>query len=140
MILRKCTVCELVATNEEELQLFTKDKRRKYGRGSTCTSCENKRKQKWKDENKELDVKIRRNCFHVSAYGITTEEYEECMSTSDCCEICGTNEKLVYDHDHTTMEFRGVLCRGCNSALGHLGDNREGLVKALSYFDSRQKS
>ena len=137
MIIRKCTVCDLVATNEIELQLFTKDKRRKYGRGSTCTSCENKRKTKWKEENKELDVKIRRNCFHIKAYGVTTEEYAESMSTSDCCEICHSVSNLVYDHDHITMEFRGVLCRGCNSALGHLGDNKEGVAKALEYLNKR---
>ena len=71
-------------------------------------------------------------------YGITLEEYEIAMNTSTSCEICGSEDKLCYDHDHNTMEFRGILCMGCNSALGHLGDNREGLLKALSYFDSRQ--
>lgn len=32
------------------------------------------------------------------------------------------------------MKFRGVLCMECNSALGKLGDNEEGLIKALKYI------
>jgi hypothetical protein len=32
------------------------------------------------------------------------------------------------------MEFRGVLCRTCNKAVGQLGDNVEGLQKALDYL------
>ena len=67
-------------------------------------------------------------------YGITYEYYLECMATSDVCEICGTNENLVYDHCHDSMAFRGVLCRSHNVALGKLGDNSEGVKKAYDYL------
>ena len=67
-------------------------------------------------------------------YGITLEEYHKCMRTSDVCEICGRDSKLCYDHDHISNNFRGVLCRGCNIGLGLLGDNIDGLERALNYL------
>ncbi len=56
------------------------------------------------------------------------------MATSDCCEICGHKEHLVYDHCHDTMEFRGVLCSRCNGALGKLGDTVEDIERVLDYL------
>jgi len=96
--LRVCRKCDLHAYTREDLEAFEKGNPNKYpyGRQTICVACERK------DKASRM-IKHR--------YGVTKEEYEECMNTSDCCEICGTNEKLVYDHDHTTMEFRGVLCR-----------------------------
>lgn len=34
------------------------------------------------------------------------------------CEICNTDKKLVRDHCHDSMMFRGVLCYFCNHKLG----------------------
>lgn len=39
------------------------------------------------------------------------------------------------DHDHENGRVRGVLCIRCNSALGKLGDNTEGLQRAMDYLD-----
>jgi hypothetical protein len=54
------------------------------------------------------------------------------------CENCGRSQKgrggLCLDHDHVTGKFRGWLCRPCNLAIGNLGDNREGLLRALGYL------
>ena len=47
--LRKCTQCGKEAWTRDDLEEFSKDKRRKYGRGSTCNECENKRKAEWKE-------------------------------------------------------------------------------------------
>jgi len=38
------------------------------------------------------------------------------------------------DHNHTTGEFRGVLCNGCNRALGLFKDNEEVVKTALEYL------
>jgi hypothetical protein len=32
----------------------------------------------------------------------------------EACEHCGKVGEVVYDHDHTTGEFRAWLCRSCN--------------------------
>jgi hypothetical protein len=54
----------------------------------------------------------------------------------DECDCCGkTHHKtLVLDHDHNTLRFRGWICEDCNHGLGKLGDNIEGVNKALQYL------
>ena len=54
--------------------------------------------------------------------------------TCDCCGGSDELEKLHLDHDHKTGIFRGYLCRSCNTGIGSLGDNIEGLQKALTYL------
>lgn len=77
-----------------------------------CKSCHNKQMQ-WKRETK---VKFLHKC-------------------SGYCDICGVKEdSLHFDHDHTTLKFRGWLCRECNTGLGKLGDTVESLERALKYL------
>lgn len=52
----------------------------------------------------------------------------------DCCGIYKGRNKLRVDHDHETNLFRGWLCENCNTGIGRLGDNEEGLKKALNYL------
>lgn len=51
-----------------------------------------------------------------------------------CCGVVTEPSSLFLDHDHTTYKFRGWVCRGCNSGIGNLGDNLEGLEKAIAYL------
>lgn len=51
------------------------------------------------------------------------------------CEICGASERLVGDHDHTSMEFRGTLCEACNKAIGLMRDNPSRLLAAADYLN-----
>jgi hypothetical protein len=56
----------------------------------------------------------------------------------DTCECCGAppgKQALALDHCHTTGAFRGWLCSSCNTALGKLGDNKAGLLRALAYLE-----
>src|SRR5215472_1641260 len=51
------------------------------------------------------------------------------------CDICGITDQLMrFDHDHKTLKFRGLLCHGCNVALGHFADDPAILQKALAYL------
>jgi len=43
----------------------------------------------------------------------------------------------VLDHCHTTQEFRGWLCSDCNVAIGKLGDDTQGVLKALDYLERK---
>ena len=57
------------------------------------------------------------------------------------CDCCGRLEqKLMLDHDHNTKEFRGWLCRSCNTGIGSLGDDIEGLEQAIKYLRRRNAS
>ena len=123
-LLRYCKRCNTKAYDEEGLQLFKKNRTCKHGRVNLCKKCNNKTSSKG---------------LASSRYNITIEEYEKAMKTSDCCEICGSTNRLSYDHDHRTMEFRGVLCFGCNTGLGKLGDNEAGILKALAYLKRNRR-
>ncbi len=54
------------------------------------------------------------------------------------CEVCGSGEKIVYDHDHATGKFRGWICFSCNTALGHARDNVEVMYKLIAYLETNK--
>jgi hypothetical protein len=51
------------------------------------------------------------------------------------CDSCHKNKKLEIDHTHGTIKVRGWLCRNCNSGLGMLGDNLEGVLRGAVYLE-----
>src|ERR1035441_7177670 len=64
-------------------------------------------------------------------FGMTMEQYNILFeSQNGCCKICGKcqlelSKSLAVDHDHITMEVRGLLCQKCNLGLGQFDDNKE---------------
>lgn len=63
------------------------------------------------------------------------------------CDCCGTPPNkgpnadpsrrivsLAMDHDKIAKKFRGYLCSACNTSIGKLGDNLEGVFKAIEYL------
>lgn len=80
--------------------------------------------------------------------GLVYEDLEKLYELQKgLCAICSrqlTSTKLrgtgkVYgnqhlDHDHKTGKARGLLCAGCNTAIGRFGDSVEGLQKAIEYL------
>ncbi len=56
------------------------------------------------------------------------------------CQCCGRDakvvpgEKLLLDHDHKSDTFRGWICDSCNTGIGKLGDNLEGVLNAVRYL------
>jgi len=47
--------------------------------------------------------------------------------------MCFRHRPLVFDHDHATGLFRGLLCAPCNTALGRYEKNR---VEIQRYLDA----
>ena len=132
--LRTCIKCGLEAHTKDELKIFVREAECLHGRRPLCYPCNRKRSAKWQEENLEK-CRITKIAYHANkVYKITYEEYIKRMATSDCCEICGSKEKLSYDHDHDTMEFRGVLCNKCNRSIGQLGDTLESIQKVVAYL------
>lgn len=58
----------------------------------------------------------------------------DCPSRPLKCDLCQQIKPLCLDHNHETGQFRGWLCRRCNSSLGGLGDTVEALERALIYL------
>jgi hypothetical protein len=56
---------------------------------------------------------------------------------NDSCEICGSKEKLCWDHSHQTGKFRGTLCSNCNSGIGMLMDDYNLVLKAYTYLKDK---
>jgi hypothetical protein len=56
------------------------------------------------------------------------------------CPIClratGASRRLSVDHDHKTDKVRGLLCRPCNTMLGHGRDDPEFFARAVNYLES----
>lgn len=72
-------------------------------------------------------------------YGLQPGEYELLLDNQDGkCAICFRKpgaKRLAVDHDHTTGEVRGLLCRGCNrDVLGHLREDWNSLQRAIDYL------
>ena len=85
----------------------------------------------WQDNNRDkvLDQRYKRR------YGISYAEYKAMLSKQkNKCLICNTEDILVVDHNHKTGEVRGLLCHGCNCAIGLLRDDPSVLQSAITYL------
>jgi len=106
-----------------------------------CKHCHSKYyREKYKNADNEYKRKRQESSrkYILSQYDLTQEDYDFMLSKQKClCAICeGDNngKNLVVDHDHCTDEVRGLLCHGCNSGLGLLGDDIKSLESALTYL------
>ena len=90
--------------------------------------------------SKCLDCRnVQKKC---SEYGLTRDEYLSLQAKcGNKCSICGSKPKrnhLCVDHCHETGKVRGLLCHTCNSGIGLLGDNANGLLRAYNYLRNNQ--
>lgn len=76
-------------------------------------------------------------------YGITKDEYLSMLEAQGgVCGVCGEPETrkggefLCVDHDHESLQVRGLLCFRCNSALGLLQEDIE-VVRQLCLYLTR---
>jgi len=71
-------------------------------------------------------------------------EFRSFVATLEmCCGACGRTGRrgrgmndMHIDHDHKTGEIRGVLCGGCNVALGSARDDPELLRNLAAYLEN----
>ena len=94
----------------------------------------------WRRANPESATIIQRR-GQMRRYGLTLEQYDAMVAAQqNRCAICGmdgtksTHGKLYVDHDHATGAVRGLLCHGCNTALGLFADDPARLVAAAEYL------
>ena len=137
---KTCSRCK----EEKPLDSFGKRADRPGKYRSECRECYNKDKDVSKYNERYKDY--RRNWHLLKYYDITLEDYNQMFADQQGkCGCCGIHQSeckksFAVDHDHDTMEVRGLLCDACNLGIGKLGDNIEGLEKALRYLknDSTQ--
>ena len=135
-----CSRCD-VPLSEKNRDKFGKTRNR-Y-RCKKCTS-ECVKNSRGKSGFKQRDYDLLRN------YGITVNEYESILADQNgVCWICGrspTGNRLAVDHKHEKGErrrdprekrsrVRGLLCWGCNAAIGKFKDDPIKLRKAADYVE-----
>ncbi len=76
-----------------------------------------------------------------SKYGLSEDDYNSMLDDQgNSCALCDKSFSILssnlihVDHCHKTGDVRGILCKDCNVGLGLLGDDIEGLLKAIDYL------
>lgn len=95
-----------------------------------CNQCKTEYRkahfEKYRDKY-TIDIKYNRI---KNRYGLSREEYDKIPKV---CTICGDREDLCVDHNHQSGRIRGMLCRMCNTGLGHFKDHPVLLDRASNY-------
>jgi len=107
MELLTCTRCS--ASKPATLEFFPPHNKKRNGMDSWCRECR-------ATYRSEINRGKFRNVISDTALKAMKRSTHECV-------ICGANEPLVVDHDHTTGKVRGMLCNHCNRGLGHFRDD-----------------
>ncbi len=108
-----------------------------------CKECEayRHREERAISPSRFKDTALRR------IYGLTLAQYNAMLDAQGgVCKSCGKPEtaidkrdgKLLYlavDHCHRTGVIRGLLCRGCNAALGQLQEDPERMRALAAYIE-----
>lgn len=106
--------------------------------------------KRWREQNKArikermrlyyLDNKEEMKAAQKERYNLPADRArrglpEPTRSAPERCECCGKeSNRMALDHCHETNTFRGWLCLRCNTGIGMLGDNLEGIESALTYL------
>lgn len=121
----KCSSC-----GQEHIQ-----NSREIQKNNKPMSCDNFKPHNWSGLEREDNIMRKQ-------YGISTQQFAELLEfQGGGCAICAKpieniRRRMNIDHDHETNKVRGILCTGCNTGIGHLGDNIEGLQRALYYLEN----
>jgi hypothetical protein len=146
--MKTCKRCN----TEKSLLDFFGNKRRKDGVSTYCKPCQLEyQRKRYSDPENHKQYKMDRNVYLKNrkdsvrkwylktTYGLTPEEYSDMYLKYDGkCYICLEKKDyyLHVDHDHSTGKIRGLLCHGCNNALGLLKDSKESLLRAIEYLEN----
>ena len=112
---------------------------------SVCNKCLYEAHRKWVAGNPERVQDYRNRdkwtlAKRCARRGITPEQLIGCYERQEgLCAICKFGVALIdsaIDHNHNTGEFRGVLCKQCNRALGLLKDSSAILRNAVEYLEA----
>ena len=109
--MKQCNKCGI-------LKLLSEFRKDKQGRGKNS-------KVYYRPECKKCEAKLRKQLKQAKL---------EATPKPNKCECCGAIADLIVDHDHVTGKFRGWICRKCNQGIGKLGDDIEGVKKAMEYL------
>lgn len=119
--------------------------RRFYANGeSYCRDCKKIRYDIYRKAHPDRTSAYHRKSFLRRSYGMETDEYEALLGKQGGgCAICKSSRgarRLHVDHDHDSGVIRGLLCHGCNTAIGLLKEDPSLIEAALLYLEKAGKS
>jgi recombination endonuclease VII len=136
-------------------------------RTKTCAECKESKRLRNKSRREEL--RSHGICFRCGTGKITSKwscaeclckikdkefrlpkgTFKEKYLDIDQCQSCGTKISVInptkdqnphLDHDHATGVVRGLLCRGCNCALGFMKEDPSRIRALADYIEKHKKS
>jgi len=120
---------------------------------SQCVTCQRLRRDQFQPERKKLWM--RRAVY--KRHNLTIEQWEALFEKQGrCCAVCRSpvprdTRGWQIDHDHSCCPstnknrtscgkcVRGILCGGCNGALGQFNDDPTFLRAAAAYLEAYKK-
>ena len=140
---KRCTRCDTVKPLSE---FRARGGTQKNLLKSWCKTCHFAEHKNWCIKNPDRIKEYRgRDPWSLikrcSRHGITSEQFAEAYENQDgkcliCCVIISQMGSAI-DHNHNTGEFRGILCKTCNRALGLFRDSPAILRRATDYLETR---
>lgn len=125
--MKTCTKCE----NDLPLTEFYTSHGKPY---PACKTCHNERQRLYREANREKINARARELYSQRTYGVSEQMLADVRQIQGgVCAICEEREPEWIDHDHATGLVRGLLCKPCNWALGHLKDDPVIIRRALMY-------
>lgn len=132
-----CRECGLIKPSDE----FTRNIKSRDLLNFRCKTC-NQADHKNRYSRLTPDEKARIQSKHLErTYGLTLEQRQEMLDAQGgVCAICGeaASKGWHVDHSHKTGKIRGVLCGGCNTALGGMRDSPAILRAAAVYVEKHE--
>lgn len=159
-VTRHCNNCKTAKPASE----FQTDTAGKF-RGRQCRTCQNakwrtyskgirdrinKAEKNWSQNNPDKMKKnnrTKRRNKKLKLWGLTHDDLQKTFELQKgLCAICVNREISLgggwnthLDHDPITNRFRGILCRVCNTGLGHFKDDHQLLQRAIIYLTGAKK-
>ena len=119
--------------------------RRRYNQSEGGQAKNSAQCARWRAANPHKLVRVWRKYDLKRHYGLTLDEWNELFTSQGLkCAACGSSDPgrksghWSTDHCHTTDHVRGILCNGCNIALGQAKDNPATLRALADYLERGQ--
>lgn len=99
------------------------------------------RSEKWRQADPARHREVVMRSHYRRKYGITPADHERMYRDQGSrCALCSKDFELRgahVDHDHESGVVRGLLCRGCNLALGYMERRPTFLARVIDYRTRR---
>jgi hypothetical protein len=155
---KRCSRCKKTETEVH----FSPSKHHIDGATNWCNLCQreyylknkdriNAKNKEYQEKNKDRISKQRKEFYKKNSdrlkeikmmrvYGIGMEDFARLLNNqNNACAVCKTKNPIgngfCVDHDHKTGVIRGILCPGCNTAIGLMRDDPQILQSAISYLE-----